>query len=238
MNIMPSSHLAIGRTERRGRKAVLAGVLFLSGVMMVAQLAPSHPPTQQQASPHGQMGVTQSGNPHGTGKSTLKAFAAECGVTDMSESRVQIFASKGDGKWRTLPVTAAGESTDINAARAWKDDAGIVRVVDMSRTNATGDTLQMSRMCFSPKGSLRKVSERYVNIPSCACGRSTELAFDEQGKQTKSEESWYKVPSHEPMVDPGAHPDWPTKAPVVIHYKSISALPFANLLKEKNASSH
>jgi hypothetical protein len=213
--------------------AVASSVLLLSG-MLCAQLAPSHPPTQQQASPHGQMGVTQSGNPHGTGKSTLKAFAAECGVTDMSESRVQIFASKGDGKWRTLPVTAAGESTDINAARAWKDDAGIVRVVDMSRTNATGDTLQMSRMCFSPKGSLRKVSERYVNIPSCACGRSTELAFDEQGKQTKSEQNWYKVPSQEKVGADGALKN----APKVIEYKNLSALPFANLLKEKNASSH
>ena len=180
------------------------------------------------------MGVTQSGNPHGTGKSTLKAFAAECGVTDMSESRVQIFASKGDGKWRVLPVTAAGESTDINAARAWKDDAGVVRVVDMSVTNATGDTLQMSRMCFSPKGSLRKVSERYVNIPLCACGRSTDTAYDEQGKQTKSEQSWYKVPSQEKL---GAEVALKS-APKVIEYKSVSALPFANLLKEKNASSH
>jgi hypothetical protein len=231
MSIVRSSHLAIGRTTRRA--SVLVGALLV-GVAGFAQLAPSHPPTQQQASPHGQMGVTQSGNPHGTGKSTLKAFAAECGVTDMSESRVQIFASKGDGKWRVLPVTAAGESTDINAARAWKDDAGNVRVVDMSVTNATGDTLQMSRMCFSPKGSLRKVSERYVNIPSCACGRSTDTAYDEQGKQTKSEQSWYKVPSQEKL---GAEVALKS-APKVIEYKSVSALPFANLLKEKNASSH
>ena len=212
---------------------LVSSVLLLSG-MLCAQLAPSHPPTQQQASPHGQMGVTQGGNPHGTGKSTLKAFAAECGVTDMSESRVQIFASKGDGKWRTLPVTAAGESTDINAARAWKDDAGVVRVVDMSVTNATGDTLQMSRMCFSPKGSLRKVSERYVNIPSCACGRSTDTAYDEQGKQTKSEQKWYKVPSQEKLGADAAL----ESAPKVLEYRSLSALPFANLLKEKNASSH
>jgi hypothetical protein len=231
MSIVRSSHLAIGRTTRRA--SVLVGALLVS-VAGFAQLAPSHPTTQQQASPHGQMGVTQSGNPHGTGKSTLKAFAAECGVTDMSESRVQIFASKGDGKWRVLPVTAAGESTDINAARAWKDDAGNVRVVDMSVTNATGDTLQMSRMCFSPKGSLRKVSERYVNIPSCACGRSTDTAYDEQGKQTKSEQSWYKVPSQEKL---GAEVALKS-APKVIEYKSVSALPFANLLKEKNASSH
>ena len=147
---------------------------------------------------------------------------------------MHIFASKGDGKWRTLPVTAAGESTDINAARAWKDDAGVVRVVDMSVTNATGDTLQMSRMCFSPKGSLRKVSERYVNIPSCACGRSTDTAFDEQGKQTKSEQKWYKVPSQEKLGADAAL----KSAPKVLEYKSLSALPFANLLKEKNASSH
>jgi hypothetical protein len=234
--IVPSSHLAIVRSEKRFRQAVLAGVLFLSGMMMVAQMAPSHEPTQppaQSASPHGQMGVTQSGNPHGTGKSTLKRFAAECGVTDMSESQVEIFAAKADGKWRSLPSNAEGESTDVNAARAWKDQAGSIRVVDMSRTNAAGDVLQMSRMCFSPKGSLRKVAERYVNIPSCACGRSTDTAFDEQGKQTKFEQSWYKVPSQEKI---GA--DALKNAPKVILYKSVSALPFANLLKEKNASSH
>ena len=231
MITVSSSHRVIARSEKRGRKAVLAGALLLNGVMMMAQMAPSHTPTQS-ASPHGQMGVTQSGNPHGTGKSTLKAFAAECGVTDMSESRVQIFASKGDGKWRTLPVTAAGESTDINAARAWKDDAGSVRVVDISRTNATGDVLQMSRMCFSPKGSLRKVSERYVNIPACACGRSTDTAYDEQGKQTKYKQNWYKVPSQETPAAALRRP------PKVIEYKNLSALPFANLLKEKNASSH
>ena len=215
-----------------GPRAISIAV-FLGGTMM-AQLAPSHPTTQPaQSAPHGQMGVTQSGNPHGTGKSTLKAFAAECGVTDMSESRVEIFAAKADGKWRSLPVKAEGESTDINAARAWKDDKGAVRVVDMSRTNATGDELQMSRMCYSPQGSLRRVAERYVNIPSCACGRSTEIAYDEQGKQTKREQNWYKVPSQEKL---GA--EALKNAPKVIEYKSLSALPFANLLKEKNASSH
>ena len=213
---------------------IISSILLLSG-MLAAQMAPSHPPTQpaQPASPHGQMGVTQSGNPHGTGKSTLKAFAAECGVTDMSESKVQIFVAKGDGKWRSLPTTAEGESTDINAARAWQDDSGVVRVVDMSRTNAAGDELQMSRMCFSQNGSLRKVAERYVNIPACACGRSTDTAFDEQGKQTKSEQNWYKVPSQDRL---GA--EAPKNAPKVIQYKSVSALPFANLLKGKNASTH
>jgi hypothetical protein len=219
---------------RTRQLATVPLIVLLSG-MLVAQLAPSHPPMQpQQASPHGQMGVTQSGgNPHGTGKSTLKAFAAECGVTNMSESRVQIFAARADGKWRALPTTAAGESTDINAARAWKDDTGAVRVVDMSRTNATGDVLQMSRMCFSPKGSLRRVADRYVNIPSCACGRSTEIAYEEQGKQTKFEQNWYKVPSQEKL---GA--EALKNAPKAIEYKTLSALPFANLLKEKNASSH
>jgi len=228
-----SSHRAIGRTEKRDRKTVLAGILLLSSVMMAAQMAPSHTPTQP-ASPHGQMGVTQSGNPHGTGKSTLKTFAAECGVTDMSESRVQIFAAKADGKWRQLATTASGESSDINVARAWKDDSGRVRVVDFSRTNAAGDELQMSRMCFSPKGSIHKVAERYVNIPACACGRSTDTAFDEQGKQTKSEQSWYKVPSQDKLGAEGALKN----APKVIEYKTLAELPFANLLKEKNASSH
>jgi hypothetical protein len=216
-----------------GVRATCAAVL-LCGTMM-GQLAPSHPTTQPaQSAPHGQMSVTQSGNPHGTAKSTLKTFAAECGVIDMSESRVEIFASQANGKWRALSVKDAGESTDVNVARAWKDDAGKIRVVDMSTSNATGDVLQMSRMCFSPKGSLRKVSERFVNIPSCACGRSTDTAYDEQGKQTKSEQSWYKMPSHEKL---GAE-DALKNAPKVIEYKSVAALPFANLLKEKNASSH
>jgi hypothetical protein len=219
------------RIVRLRHFAIVPSILLLSGIL-AAQMAPSHEPTQP-ASPHGQMTVTQGGNPHGTGKSTLKAFAAECGVTDMSEPRVQIFAAQADGKWRQLATTAAGESTDVNVARAWKDDSGRVRVVDMSRTNAAGDELQMSRMCFSPKGSLRKVSERYVNIPSCACGRSTDTAYDEQGKQTKREQNWYKVPSQEKL---GA--EALKNAPTVIEYKSLSALPFANLLKEKNASSH
>lgn len=223
MRIVRSNHLAIA-----------SSMLLFSG-MLAAQLAPSHQPTQpaEPASPHGQMSVTQSGNPHGTGKSTLKAFAAECGVTDMSESKVQIFVAKADGKWRSLPTTAEGESTDINAARAWKDERGSIRVVDISRTNAAGDELQMSRMCFSQNGSLRKVAERYVNIPACACGRSTDTAFDEQGKQTKFEQNWYKVPSQDKL---GA--EALKNAPKVILYKSVSALPFANLLKEKNASSH
>ena len=205
--------------------------MLLSGAMM-AQLAPSHEPSKP-ASPHGQMTVTQSGNPHGTAKSTLKTFAAGCGVTDMSESRVEIFASQANGKWRALSVKDAGESTDVNVARAWKDDAGKIRVVDMSTSNAAGDVLQMSRMCYSPQGSLRRVAERYVNIPSCACGRSTEIAYDEQGKQTKREQNWYKVPSQEKL---GA--EALKNAPKVIEYKNLSALPFANLLKEKNASSH
>ena len=222
MNILRSRHLAI-----------VPSLLLLSGIL-AAQLAPSHTPTQPaQSSPHGQMTVKPGANPHGTGKSTLKSFAAECGVTDMSESRVEIFAAQANGKWRSLPVKAEGESTDVNAARAWKDDQGAIRVVDMSRTNAAGDELQMSRMCFSPKGSLRRVSERYVNIPSCACGRSTEIAYDEQGKQTKSEQNWYKVPSQEKLGAEALN-----SAPKVIEYKSLSALPFANLLKEKNASSH
>jgi len=203
--------------------------------MLCAQMAPSHAPMQPaQSSPHGQMSVTQSGNPHGTGKSTLKAFAAECGVTDMSEPRVQIFAAKADGKWRSLATTAAGESSDVNVARAWKDESGKVRVVDVSRTNAAGDELQMSRMCFSPQGSIRKVAEHYVNISSCACGRSTDIAFDEQGKQTKYEQHWYKVPSQDKLGAESALKN----APPVIEYKTVSALPFANLLKEKNASSH
>lgn len=96
-------------------RAIWAAV-FLNGAMM-AQLAPSHEPTKP-ASPHGQMTVTQSGNPHGTAKSALKTFAAECGVTDMSESRVEIFAAQANGKWRALPVKDAGESTDVNVARA------------------------------------------------------------------------------------------------------------------------
>ena len=218
--------------ERSAHRAIWP-TLLLCGSMM-AQLAPSHTPTQpSQSSPHGEMSVTQSGNPHGTGKSTLKTFAAECGVTDMSESRVEIFVAKADGNWRSLPTTAQGESTDVNAARAWKDDTGSIRVVDMSRTNAAGDELQMSRMCFSPKGSLRKVAERYVNIPLCACGRSTDTAFDEQGKQTKFEQNWYKVPSQEKLGE-----ETLKNAPKVIQYKTLSALPFANLLKGKNASSH
>ncbi len=199
----------------------------------MAQLAPSHTPTQP-ASPHGQMTVTQSGNPHGTGKSTLKTFAAECGVTDLSESKVEVFAAKSDGKWRSIAPTDAGDSSDVDVARAWKDDAGKIRVVDISETNAAGDVLQMSRMCYSPKGSLRKVSERYVNIPACACGRSTDTAFDEQGKQTKHEQSWYKVPSQEKIGADSAL----KSAPKLIEYKTVSALPFANLLKEKNATSH
>jgi hypothetical protein len=213
--------------------ATISSLLLLSG-MLGAQMAPSHPQTKpQEASPHGQMSVTQGGNPHGTGKSTLKAFAAECGVTDMSEARVEIFAAKANMKWRPLPATAAGESTDIYAARAWKDDTGNIRVVDMSRTNAAGDELQMSRMCYSPKGSLRRVAERYVNIPSCACGRSTEIAYDEQGKQTKREQNWYKVPSQEKLGAATLK-----NSPGVIEYKTLSALPFANLLKGKNATSH
>jgi hypothetical protein len=224
------SHLPIGRRERRVGAGVLVVALCAAGF---AQMAPSHTPTQP-ASPHGQMSVTQSGNPHGTGKSTLKIFAAECGVTDLSEARVQIFAAKADGKWRQLATTAAGESSDVNVARAWRDDSGRVRVVDFSRTNAAGDELQMSRMCFSPKGSIHKVAERYVNIPACACGRSTDTAFDEQGKQTKSEQNWYKVPSQDKLGAEAALKN----APRVIEYKTLAELPFANLLKEKNASSH
>jgi hypothetical protein len=181
------------------------------------------------------MGVTQSGNPHGTGKSTLKAFAAECGVTDMSMQNTEIFASTISDDWRSVPVTSVGTPEQTRVARVWRDTGGHVRVVDVSWSNTSGDVLQMSRMCFSVKGSIRKVQEHYVNIPSCACGREVELAYEEQGKQTKREQQWYKVPSHEAIAPPVGREKF---NPGVIEFRSVAALPFANLLKEKNASSH
>lgn len=236
----PSCHRAVEPSERRssrrrGRLRLHVALGMMCGAMF-AQMAPSHP-TTQPASPHGQMTVTQSGNPHGQGKSSLKTFAAECGVTEMSE--VRVFVSGVDEKWREVSPTSQGDARDTNVARAWKDAEGNIRVVDFSKSNATGNAVQMSRACYSPKGSLRKVSEHYVNLPNCACGRTTEIAYadavagNEQGKQTKRTEYWYKMPSQEPMSGT------PLKdAPAVLEYRSLAALPFANLLKGKNASSH
>ncbi len=218
----------------KGRAALAA--IFALVSYLPAQLAPSHQPMQSQpeTAPHGQMTVTQSGNPHGSSTSSLKTFAAACGVTELTESRVTVLLSGTDQKWRRIAPDEQGSKSDTSVARAFKDANGNVRVVDISKSDESGKVLQMSRMCFSPKGSLRKVSEHYVNIPACACGRTTEAAYEEQGKQTKRTQSWYQMPSREAIIAPANA----ATMPPVLEYRTVSALPFANLLKEKNATSH
>ena len=197
-------------------------------------MAASHESTQKQASPHGQMSVTdKSANPHGTGKSSLKTFAAECGLTELSEKNVKIFGYAGHA-WTALRPQDQGDQYSV-IAKVWSDAAGKPRVVDVSESlNESGDALRVAHMCYSPKGTVRKVSEHYVNLPACGCGRESVIAYDEQGKQTKDEQSWYKMPGHE-AVDK-AHA--PKNVPEVNVYHSVSELPFANLLKGKNATSH
>ena len=180
------------------------------------------------------MTVKQGGNPHGTTGSSLKTFASACGVTDLSQNNITVVASGEEGRWHRVAPTSAGSPRDVNVARAWRDAKGNFRVVDVSRSGANGKVLQMSRMCYSAKGSLRKVSEHYVDIPSCACGRHTEIAYDEQGQQTKRTQEWYAVPSHESQNAPANA----ASMPAAIEYKSFDTLPFANLLKGKNASTH
>ncbi len=225
----------IGGSLRR----IAVTVLGLAAVGF-AQMAPSHQPTTQQptsphgASPHGQMTVTNNGqNPHGTGSSKLKAFAAECGLPEASEKNVQIFGYSKKS-WTALRPKDTGDQYS-ELARVWSDSEGRPRVATLSESlSDSGDALRVVHLCYSPQGKIRKVSEHYVNLPACDCGRDTETAFDEQGKQTKQSQNWYKVLSHANLETDKV----PKNAPPVVLYRSVAELPFANLLKGKNASSH
>lgn len=184
-----------------------------------AQVA-SHEQRTPQASPHGAM----SGSPHGTGTTATIRFAKECGLADAKAEAGTHVARSANGKWHVATQSGPEEALGV----VWLDEQGNIRVVSMNQSNAAGDTLQFTRMCFRPDGSLKNAHDEYVSIPT-KVGRVTEIASDEQGKQIKNDQAFYQLPSHTQIAAPAAASGFPK----INIYKSAGELPFAALVKKK-----
>lgn len=197
--------------------AVIIGAGLIASSLS-AQVA-SHEQRLPQAFPQGAM----SGSPHGTGSSATSRFAKECGLADAKSESGTHVARLANGRWHIATQSGPEEALGV----IWQDAQGNIRVVSVNQSNAAGDTLQFTRMCFRPDGSLKNAHDEYVSIPA-KVGRVTEIASDEHGKQIKSDQTFYQLPSHAQISAPASVSGFPK----INIYKSAGELPFAALVKK------
>ncbi|HYE25805.1 MAG TPA: hypothetical protein VEG32_11480 [Clostridia bacterium] len=214
--------------------ALVFATVALGGSISFAQV-PSHPPTG--SSPHGGgagappqhgTGGSPHGMGHGSGKSVTTQFVSSCGVEDPSSKASLDYARVGSA-WQSVPKGANAPDNYSAVGQVWKDKAGKVRAVIYSDSNAAGDQMQFSRMCFRTDGSLERAQNHYIDIPGCKCSRIVEASYDASGKAVKSNETYYSMPDRDKIAPPAATKKFPK--PTI--YKSVRELPFNSATAKK-----
>ncbi len=150
-------------------------------------------------------------------------FGELCGIADTASQRAVGLSRSPEGEWRVVTGEVRAGPRDNAAARVWRENSWMVDLHD-----APGLTMHTAQMCFGATGRLMLLFDDYMDIPRCACLRSTALSFDASGKMIRREQRFNSMETGAEIKAPEAAKEFPE----VYDFRSVEQLPFYTLLKK------
>ncbi len=195
------------------RLGVAAAVLMLS--MMCAAQRVALQPQANGAAPGPQSADEGA-------KAGRVQFGELCGIADTTPQSAIGLSRSPEGEWKVIPAGQRSGPKDNAAARVWHENTWMVDVHD-----APGPTMHAGQMCFGATGQLMILIDNYIDMPNCACLRSTSLRFDVRGTVVQQEQSFNNVITGAKMAAPESAKGFPE----VFGFRRVEQLPFYPLLK-------
>ncbi len=199
------------------RLGVTAAVLMLS--MLCAAQGIASPP---QA--NGSDAAAQQQTPDEGIKSSRAMFGHLCGIADTSVQSAIGLSRSLEGEWRLVTAGWRPLPTDNAAARVWRESNWMVDLHD-----SPGLTMHTGQMCFAASGRLMLLIDHYLDLPKCACVRTTALTFAaNDGRVIRREQKFMSAETGAEIAAPEAANEFPE----VFGFRRVEQLPFYPLLKK------
>ncbi len=196
------------------RLGVAAAVLMLS-VMCVAQKIALQPQSigADEAVPQ---------SPSDGAEASRILFGQRCGIADTALQSAIRLSRSPEGEWKVVMAGQRPGPRDDAAARVWHENTWMVDMHD-----APGTTMHTGQMCFGANGQLVILIDNYMDIPKCACLRSTVQIFDPSGRMVRRSQKFNSVETGAEI----AAPDSAKEFPEVFGIRRVEQLPFYPLVK-------
>jgi hypothetical protein len=195
-------------------------ILIATGLMISALCAAQMPPVFGAGS----------GSSQGVTASSRTDFGAECGIEDASPSKAMRFIRSAGGNWMQVAVDKRPEPTDSGVARLWRERNWMVDMHDAAM-GMSMMKMHTAQMCFSGRGRILRMIDRYMDMPACNCMRYTSLTFDEiTGRVVRREQHYISVSGGSEVAAPEAAKQFPEIFP----YRRLEQLPFWPVMPKVN----
>lgn len=189
------------------RFGVVAAAVLMLGMLCAAQ---------QDAAPRGRS--SEQG-----GHANRIQFGELCGIADTGLQKAVGLSRSPEGTWRVVTAGEPVGTRDNAAARVWHETTWMVDLHEVP-----GATMHVAQMCYGASGQLLILIDDYMDIPSCACLRSTTQNFDSSGRMVRREQRFNSVATGAEMAAPEAAKGFPE----VFGFRRLEQLPFYTLLKK------
>jgi len=199
---------------------VAAAVLMLS--MMCAAQSMASPQAGGADAPPGDAAPGMQ-SPDQSAQSNRILFGRLCGIADAGLQSAIGLSRSPEGEWRVVTGGQRAGPRDNAAARVWREHTWMVDLHD-----APGAAMHTGQMCFGASGQLMLLIDDYLDIPNCACLRSTMQTFDASGRMVRREQRFNSVQTGAEMAAPEAAKGFPE----VFGFRRVEQLPFYTLLKK------